>query len=328
MLIRDFGLSVPSDSYENKSVVLLIDDDPLNIILLDSILTHQGFTTLKASNGKEGRLLAQNEQPDLILLDIMMPGENGMETCKKLMGDPATSQIPIIFLTAKSEIRDELAGLKLGAADYITKPFSPAIVLARVNNHLALKHHRDKLDRLSFIDSLTGISNRRAFDEYLLREWKRSERAGKALSLVMLDIDNFKTYNDTYGHAAGDECLKLVAQNLSDCLLKPYDFVARYGGEEFACILPETDNAGAILVAKRIRETINLKRILHSDSSIAPHITISIGVASINPTDKHDTQQFVKIADQMLYTAKKEGKNTIRWATIGEYSYETCIKYN
>lgn len=316
---RDYRHSVPTGSNDDKSVVLLIDDDPLNIILLESILTHQGFKTLKASNGKEGRLLAHNEQPDLILLDIMMPGENGMETCKKLMGDPSTSQIPIIFLTAKSETRDELAGLKLGAADYITKPFSPAIVLARVNNHLALKHHRDRLDKLSFLDSLTGISNRRAFDEYLLREWKRSKRDERPLSLIMLDIDNFKLYNDEYGHAAGDECLKLVARCLTDCLLKPYDFVARYGGEEFACVLPETDISGALLVAERLQEAVNHKSIHHAASPIAPHITISIGVVSILPTEKHENMQFIDIADKMLYTAKKEGKNTIRWSTFDEY---------
>lgn len=318
---REFGQPVTGRD-EIKSVVLLIDDDPLNIILLESILTHQGFTTLKANNGKDGRQIAHAEQPDLILLDIMMPGENGMETCKKLMSDPETSRIPIIFLTAKTEIRDELAGLKLGAADYITKPFSPAIVLARVNNHLTLKHQRDKLDKLSFLDSLTGISNRRAFDEYLQREWHRALRSGRALSLIMIDIDNFKLYNDSYGHSAGDECLRKVTQSLSDALFKPYDFIARYGGEEFACVLPETDVAGAVVVAERIHDTVTRSTIPHAESPVAPHITVSMGVATLTPSETTGHGILVDMADSMLYTAKKEGKNRIRWTTCEGYAQQ------
>lgn len=207
----------------------------------------------------------------------MMPDMDGYEVCRRLKQEEKTANIPVIFITARDQEEDETRGLDAGAVDYITKPFSLPIVGARVKTHLELKRHRDLLENLSSKDGLTGIPNRRRFDEMLKREWNSAVRKGNPLSLVMIDIDHFKAYNDNYGHWRGDDCLRLVAGALFSTPQRPGDFTARYGGEEFVSILPETDMEGALSVCRAMQKMIGALEIPHAFSTVAGHITISLG---------------------------------------------------
>lgn len=254
-------------------------------------------------------LLGRETVFDLILLDIMMPGMSGYELCRRLKADPATRNVPVIFITAKSEESDETHGLELGAVDYITKPFSMPIVQARVRTHLELKRHRDLLENLSSLDGLTGIPNRRRFDEVARREWKQSLRDRAPISLILIDIDAFKGFNDHYGHLAGDDCLKQVAAALSDAVRRPSDFLARYGGEEFVSLLPRTDEAGAVLVAESMRRAVTDLAIPHARSPAGSRLTISLGVAACVPNLDQNLFGFINEADQALYRAKDAGRN-------------------
>jgi diguanylate cyclase (GGDEF)-like protein len=217
----------------------------------------------------------------------------------------------VIFITALSEEADETRGLEVGAIDYISKPISAPIVKARVRNHLQLKRYRDILENLSTLDGLTGIANRRRLDEFLAQEWLRGRRQQSPLSVCLMDIDFFKRFNNRYGHAAGDDCLRRVALALVGVGRRPADLVARYGGEEFVCVLPETDAAGAALLAEKLRDAVIALEIPHADSTAAEHVTISGGVATAIPTDESSAAQLLEAADQMLYQAKKTGRNRI-----------------
>ncbi|MDF2878060.1 MAG: hypothetical protein K0S30_1156 [Clostridia bacterium] len=215
---------------ENKQIVLIVDDAPTNLKVLGTALKDTYHLKL-ATNGEEALGLAISKNPpDIILLDIMMPDMDGYEVCKKLKEAPETRDIPVVFITAMNEEKDEELGLQLGAIDYITKPFSIPIVKARVKNHLELKQYRDMLKENSMIDGLTQIANRRRFDETLLVEWNRQKRHSEPLSMLMIDIDFFKNYNDTYGHLQGDECLRQIAQTIKKGLKRSTDLAARWGG--------------------------------------------------------------------------------------------------
>ena len=223
-----------------KGRVLIVDDEKINCIVLISLL--EDYSTIIALNGEQAIQRALSDQPpDLILLDVNMPGLDGYEVCRLLKQNEKTKNIAIIFITVKATEAEEAKGLNLGAVDYISKPFSPAIVLARVANHMELKRQRDLLEHLHITDALTGIANRRRFDLSLAHEWKRVVRMKGCISLIMIDIDFFKQFNDNYGHAAGDECLKEVAVALDKACEREIDLLARYGGEEFVAVLPGTD---------------------------------------------------------------------------------------
>jgi len=219
-----------------RPVVLVVDDVPTNIHLLGAVIQDMAELVVATSGEQALEIARSAERPDLILLDVMMPGLNGYEVCRALQDDPWTRSIPVIFVTARDRESDEALGLGLGAVDYITRPFSEPIVRARVNTHLELKRHRDALERLSYQDGLTGLDNRRRFDEYFVMAWRHAARERAWLSLLMVDIDHFKGFNDEYGHMAGDQCLKVVARTLQAAAQRPLDIVARYGGEEFAVI--------------------------------------------------------------------------------------------
>jgi len=240
-----------------------------------------------------------------------MPGMDGYEVCTRLKADPTTAGVPVVFITALTQCEDEVRGLECGAIDYITKPIVPPVVKVRVKNQLDLKRYRDLLEALSHVDGLTGVPNRRRFDEYLLHEWRRAERAGGALSLLMADIDYFKAFNDTYGHLAGDDCLKRVAQALEHCVHRPADLAARYGGEEFACVLPDTDLAGAVHLAERMVEAVRELAIPNERSEAADIVTISMGAATITPSKDASPEQLIRQADVKLYQAKQEGRNRV-----------------
>lgn len=295
-------------SSSNKSKILIIDDSEINTMLLVGLLEDEHHT-ITANNGPDGIALALSESPDLILLDVTMPGMDGYMVCEELKTNAQTKDVPVVFVTAMDELEDEARGLELGAIDYITKPFFPQIVKVRVRNHIELKLARDKLMKLSMIDGLTSIPNRRQFDRNVHREWQRGIRRQETMSIMLMDIDYFKQYNDRYGHLKGDDCLKQVASMLSGQMQRTTDMVARYGGEEFVCVLPETDEDGAKVVAEMILQQMPKMDIEHLDSKVASCVTISIGIATRMPSHDYNIVDFIADADKALYQAKQQGRN-------------------
>ncbi|MBF0496562.1 MAG: diguanylate cyclase [Deltaproteobacteria bacterium] len=293
------------------SVVLIVDDEPGNIRILVELLRPY-YTTRVAVNGETAlRIATSDNPPDLILLDIMMPGMDGYEVCRRLKADPYTQHIPVIFITAKDSEEDQITGFETGAVDYVTKPFSPVIVKARVKTHVELKKFREFYEGLSLRDGLTCIANRRRFDEYLNATWNMSRRESSPLSLILIDIDHFKLFNDNYGHKAGDACLIQVAQALAASLRRSVDLMARYGGEEFACILPNTTLDGATSLAEKFREGIMSLQISHAYSPTANYLTISQGAATMIPSSDTSPDILIKAADAALYRSKKAGRNMV-----------------
>ncbi len=292
---------------ERKPRLLLIDDQPTNIQVLYRVFADD-YQVFMATSGAQALQTARQEDPDVILLDVMMPDMDGYEVCQQLKQDGATRDIPILFVTAHHEAQEETRGLSVGAVDFITKPINPAVVRARVHTHLTLKRQTDALKRLVFIDSLTHTFNRRYFDERLTEEWGRAQRTGKPLCLLLVDVDFFKQFNDVYGHPRGDDALRQVAQALKDAVLRPGDIVCRYGGEEFACLLPDTDSEGALLVVQRVEKAVRDLAMDHSASSVAAVLTISAGVAVRQPDSQGDASALLALADAQLYRAKSQGR--------------------
>ena len=293
-----------------KPLILIVDDTPTNIQVLAESL-RADYRVKVATSGQAALEIVARDNPDLVLLDVMMPGMDGYDVCRRLKQQPETQNIPVIFVTARTETVDEELGLNLGAVDYIAKPFHLAIVKSRVRNHINLKLKTDLLESLALLDGLTNIPNRRRFDEALEQEWKRSVRTGTPLSLIMSDIDFFKRYNDNYGHGMGDICLKQVATALAAAITRPSDLVARYGGEEFVALLPETDAEGARLIAERFRSNAEALQIPHERSDASRWVTVSVGVASLIPKAEDAFQELMKQADHMLYRAKELGRNRV-----------------
>jgi len=288
--------------------ILIVDDIPDNIKSLNAIL-EQDYSVSFATYWKKALEVAERTLPDLILLDILMPDMDGYEICRRLKTDPVTRDIPVIFITALDSEADEEKGLAAGAADYITKPFHPAIVKLRVRNHLMLKLQRDRLAALTMTDGLTEIANRRRLDLHLDAEWRRCMRTESELSAIMIDVDQFKAFNDRCGHAAGDDCLRKVARALDSVPKRPGDLVARIGGEEFVCLLPGTDAKGAMMIAQKFCDVVLRLEIPHPDSDICEFVTISCGVGTIQPTMDGDPESVIRTADRYLYEAKKAGRN-------------------
>jgi diguanylate cyclase (GGDEF)-like protein len=293
-----------------KPNLLIADDTSTNIELLDAVLGAD-YEILFATSGAQALELAISQTPDLILLDIMMPEMDGFETCSRLKADQRTAEIPVIFVTALSREAEEARGLEVGAVDFIFKPFSPAVIRARVRNHLELKRQRDILRSLSFRDGLTGLANRRQLDQFLDQEWRRSQRGQTPISLILMDIDYFKSFNDALGHLAGDDCLRRIAQTLETSIHRAGDLIARYGGEEFVCVLPETGQSGAFAVAEKVQQLLAQLALPHPASSVAPAVTLSLGVATRIAGNGEKAEELLHDADQALYRAKAEGRNRI-----------------
>ncbi|WP_031387647.1 diguanylate cyclase domain-containing protein [Desulfonatronum thiodismutans] len=302
-----------SESLELRSV-LVVDDVPINIQVLVEALRTEYRVRIAANGPKALAIAASDDPPDIILLDVMMPEMDGYEVCRRLKNAPETKNIPVIFVTAKSSSEDETLGLNLGAVDYITKPFSIPVVKARVRTHVQLKARTEMLERLAMVDGLTGIANRRSFDQSLEHEWKRTSRNALPISVVMIDIDHFKAYNDNYGHGAGDICLQQVAKALRSVTQRPADLVARYGGEEFAALLPETDVQGAEMIASAMREAVSNLKLPHEHSPIADHVTVSLGHATGFNEFEDSPRKLVDAADGALYKAKESGRNRVQAA--------------
>lgn len=308
----------------SKQTILIVDDEPINIKALQLVLGEEHDLAFATTGQMALRMAAESPQPDLILMDIVMPGLDGFEVCSRLKHDARTRNIPVVFLTARWETSEEARGLELGAVDYIRKPFSPPIIKARIRNHLELKKHRDLLENLSALDGLTNIPNRRRFDEIYAHEWNRSLRNKAPISLLFIDIDHFKNYNDAYGHLAGDDCLKAVARVLQSSLGRTADFLARFGGEEFIILLPETDQNGCRHLAEAIRRAVEKLGIEHKASPVAGHITVSIGAVTCSDITRCDSSTFLDHADRLLYQAKHEGRNQVRAATIPEQQQDSA----
>jgi diguanylate cyclase (GGDEF)-like protein len=324
---------------QNQSTILIVDDVPGNIDLLRRMLPRGRFSIQSAADGETALAVAKSTLPDLILLDICMRHMDGYEVCEKLKANPATKDIPIIFISALDELPDKIKAFKLGGVDYITKPFQSTEVAARVDLHLSLRRLQQQLEqqnkrlceevrdrraaetalqlanqelqRLAHLDGLTQVANRRGFDTCLAHEWRRLARDQQPLALVLCDVDYFKRFNDTYGHQAGDECLRQIAGAIGLAAKRPGDLVARYGGEEFAVILPNTPTQGGLKVANDIQLAIADLNIAHQGSVVNPFVTISIGVAVITPLTDVSSIHLVTAADRALYRAKAEGRDRV-----------------
>lgn len=297
----------PSTADSKRPRLLLVDDEPVNIRVLYELFKAD-CELLVATSGEQAVEICHREQPDLVLLDIMMPGMDGLETCRRIRENPAAEALPIIFVTGQSSPEEESAGLRAGAMDFISKPINPSVVRARVNTQLLVVEQRRQLIELARIDGLTGIANRRHFNERLEREWLAALRQQRPLGLILIDIDHFKAYNDQCGHQAGDEALEWVASTLKQALRRPTDLVARYGGEEFACILPETGVEQALGTAAHLCAAVSKGHYRHPASPTSPHLTISLGAASLVPKNEL-AAELLRRADEGLYRAKAQGRN-------------------
>ncbi len=288
--------------------ILVVDDQPTNIQTLYQVLKGD-YDVAMATDGSQAIALCQRRPPDLVLLDVVMPGLDGFEVCRRLKQDQATRDVPVIFVTARDSTEDETQGLEVGAVDFITKPVNPPVVRARVRTHIDLKRQADLLRSMAFNDGLTGVANRRWFDERLQIEWLRCRRNKLPISLVLLDLDHFKAYNDHYGHQAGDDCLRAVAAAMKSRLGRPADLLARYGGEEFVCLLPETPAEGARAKADDLGRAVLDLALPHAGSATAPVVTISRGVATAAPAVDGSASELLARADEHLYVAKRAGRN-------------------
>lgn len=320
--------------------ILVVDDDRDMRMLLENYLKKLEVEKINFTDSAQKTYhllnvadLKAEPKVDLIILDIILGDENGIDICSKIKENPAYQEIPIIMITAQKESVFLKDAFEAGAMDYLKKPIQKIEFIARVNSAIRLRKEtkarierekellklseelkmaNQKLEKMALVDGLTGISNRRLFDKTLKNELKRAKRKKSYISLIMIDIDNFKAYNDTYGHQEGDECLKEVASVLDENTKRAADFAARYGGEEFAVILPHTDKNGALKIAEDIRKGIINLKIEHKNSDTADYVTVSLGVSSIKIKTKitqHLIKAFIEKADQALYQAKEKGRN-------------------
>ncbi len=299
--------------HSEKPTLLIVDDEATNIEVLAKLLSPD-YRVLFTTESSKVMALAEGKNIDLILLDVIMPIMDGYEVCQQLKSQPATRDIPVIFVTAMEEEHFEAVGFEVGGVDYITKPIKPFLLRARVKTHIELKIKNDFLKQLASLDGLTGIPNRRRFDEFFRQEWNRGIRMSNAfLSLILIDVDYFKKFNDHEGHQAGDQCLQNIAKTLIDTLERGTDLVARYGGEEFVCVLPDTPLLGAIHTAEKIQQSIATLNIPHHHSTVANHVTLSMGLVSVIPKKEMKATEILSIADQQLYVAKNNGRNQIAY---------------
>ena len=301
---------------EQKNSVLIVDDEISNLQVLNHMLGSD-YMIYTAKNGVNALEKAREYAPDLILLDIVMPGMDGYQVLEELRKMKMTSKIPVIFITGLSSVEDEKIGLSLNAADYISKPFSPMIVKLRVRNQLQIVNQLRTIERLIMQDQLTGMANRNSFDERMEMEWKRARRENVPISILFMDIDNFKAYNEFHGHRQGDAALRAIASVIMRSLKRSSDFAARWDDEEFAALLPNTSLEGALKVAKEIRRNAETAEIVHENGANS-NVTISIGVSVIVPSSASSVDAFISKADQALRSAKAAGKNKVAYEIFSE----------
>lgn len=295
---------------ENEKI-LIVDDSVLQATQLKSILDDDYEITV-AQTAEDGLHYASAGNYSLILLDVIMPGMDGFTLLKKLQEEIITQSVPVILITSLSDIQDEQHGLTLGAVDYITKPFHPLIVKARVNTHIKLYRYRKQVEQQSMTDQLTGIANRRRYERYSIIKWQEATRLQIPFSICMFDIDHFKAYNDTFGHPAGDKVIAAIAKTLTFRLRRTTDFVARYGGEEFVAIILGGGAQPTFNHIKKVRQEIEKLHIPHAEEA-GKWVTVSVGGVTVIPKRDDDYSAFLRIADSMLYDAKRFGRNQVVW---------------
>ncbi|MBU4208727.1 MAG: diguanylate cyclase [Proteobacteria bacterium] len=295
--------------------ILVIDDSKLIAHVAKNILTKQGHEVLLAQDGETGLDIARDKKPDLILLDLVLPGMDGYGICERIKNDSTIKDIPIIMLTSKAEHADKVRGLELGASDYVTKPFDEGELRARVNTHLRIKELYESVQEKNRLllemanrDGLTGLYNHRYFQETIAKDFKKALRYNESLACVMFDIDHFKKFNDTYGHPVGDIVLKTLSELVKN-LMRDSDLAARYGGEEFVLILYHTEANDAYDIAERLRKTVEQHKFQAEDLVLS--VNISIGVACYYHPDIQDAKTLIECADKALYRAKEEGRNRV-----------------
>lgn len=332
--------------YGGSMSILIVDDSLVSRTFISDLLKEVGYTDLILCNSVEEAYQAigfdgpdkSTTDLDLILLDINLPGKSGIDACREFSHHELFCDVPIIIISGTDHLNGLEAAFAAGATDYITKPPSHTELLARIRSALRLQtemNHRKareedllvlnerlaevnrELERLSTTDSLTGLANRRSFNEFLSREWLREQREKQSFSVIMIDIDHFKKYNDLYGHLEGDVCLQKVAWALQGALCRPGDLMARYGGEEFVAILPHTELKGAVELAETFHDRIRELKLPHKDSPVSSTVTISIGIASVIPNQSLSPSQVVAMADKALYEAKQAGRNQSAIAAPG-----------
>ena len=292
--------------------ILIVDDSIVQAAQLKSILESEYDITI-AQTAEDGLRRANNENFSLILLDVVMPGMDGFTLLKKLQEEIITQNIPVILITSLSDVTSEQRGLILGAVDYIAKPFNALIVKARVNTHIKLYQYRRQVEQQSMTDQLTGVANRRKYEQYSIRKWNEAIRLNVPFSIYMFDIDRFKVYNDTFGHPAGDKVIASVAQTAASYLQRSTDFLARYGGEEFVAFSMGDSSEQIFEHLKKIRQAIENLQIPH-DPSVSQWVTVSVGGVTVVPEKGSSYDFYLKIADTMLYDAKRNGRNRVIWA--------------
>lgn len=321
---------------QDKMDILIVDDKPENLLALESVLEGLDLNIVRATSGNRALGLMLEYDFALVLLDVQMPGMDGFETAELMRRCEKTKNIPIIFITAiNKDQKCIFKGYEVGAVDYLFKPIEPLILKSKVKVFIELQKQKEllkkqakmleeKIDELlelkelncqlkhiSTIDVLTGISNRRSFEKNIQIEWQRAIRTGIPLSLIMIDIDHFKAFNDCYGHQEGDRCLRQVAEAIVSSTQRPADFVARYGGEEFVVVLPETQREGALIVAERIRKKVESLAVKHKKSCVSPYVTVSLGISTLLPEKHYSVEELINSADKALFQAKFYGRNRV-----------------
>lgn len=326
-------------SPKEPPLVLVIEDDRTTRLLLRRAMEKEGYRVAEASDGEQGLADYTRLKPDIVLLDAMMPVMDGFTCCRHLQaaggGELPQAEIPsggawrdallhiarppILMITSLDDPESVDRAFEVGATDFVTKPIHWAVLRQRVRRliHQAqlykqLEAANRELQRLATLDDLTQLANRRRFDEFFEREWRRMLRERAPLSLILCDVDFFKAYNDTYGHQAGDDCLQLVAGAICEAVKRPGDLVARYGGEEFVAILPRTDAIGAVVVAEEIRSKVAALQISHPASPVRDCVTLSLGVACAIPSPDSSCEQLMAEADKALYEAKARGRDRVQ----------------
>tara|TARA_R110001599_G_scaffold8717_11_gene43031 strand:+ start:142620 stop:143564 length:945 start_codon:yes stop_codon:yes gene_type:complete len=304
-ILNQAATTLTKVSLENARI-LVVDDQPINIQVINQMLGdcyHLRF----AKSGQAALDICLSDPPDLILMDVVMPELDGLTTCKIIKNTPEISDIPVVFITSLQKSEEENACWQAGGIDYMVKPVNPLPLRNRVNAHLTLKFQADLLKKLAYLDGLTSVYNRRYLNDYLTQQTAQAKRSNQPLSLLMVDIDYFKQFNDEYGHLFADDQLKQTALSIKRTLQRPTDIVARFGGEEFVCVLPNTGKLGARHVAESIMQNIAALKITHK---LSPHqsLTVSIGTATIEAKQDYGTD-LIAIADKHLYKAKQTGRN-------------------
>jgi diguanylate cyclase (GGDEF)-like protein len=316
-----------------RSKILVVDDSRTQLDWLVEVLEREGYGVATAQEGRDAIRKVKRDPPDLVLLDMILPDMDGLEVLRIVKARPEDQFIPVIILSVKSDVDTKVAGLRIGADDFLAKPFAEAEILARCAAMLRIKHLQEKLreaqrklEEQSVTDALTGLKNRRFFDERLHEEFRRAQRYGDYLSLIMIDLDHFKEVNDRFGHPAGDLVLREAASLIRASIRDP-DICARYGGEEFAVILPKTHMSGALAVAERIWRELGAKDYAVSVAAAtrAPtiRVTASLGVAFYPSKDISTGEILLRVSDQALYQAKRAGRNTICLYQAQAYRYDT-----